>query len=259
MGRETMTHERARLKFTMTDTDIPEGTFRGLASVFGSLVDSWIPTVIEPGAFARTLLERSHKVKILWQHNTDEPIGIPIEIKETPDGLAVHGKVSQTTLGKDALILMRDGVIDELSIGFDPVRWEMVEEGEPKQQVRHIHEVRLWEFSLVTFAADPNAKITAVHSKQTDEERLVAAFASIGEVLSSSDIRQRFEPWLKVNRDLALKAHGLMSEVLSVETRLSSEPTERREPSPEVTPDPGITAARHDELVDALLWNPQSA
>ena len=58
---------------------------------------------------------------------------------------------------------VRDGVIDELSIGFDPIKWEM-EQKDANEQVRHIKELRLWEISAVTFAADPMAKIHTVHA-----------------------------------------------------------------------------------------------
>jgi len=44
------------------------------------------------------------------------------------------------------------------------VKWTM-ERGGPDgpEIIRHITELRLWEVSLVTFAADPNAKVQAVH------------------------------------------------------------------------------------------------
>lgn len=143
------------------------GEFEGLASRFGSMVDSFVPTVIEPGAFKNTLENRARGVKLLWMHDPAEPIGVPIELRETQDGLFVRGKISATDTGKAALILLKDKVVDEMSIGFDAIRYENVEhvnEDGSKQMVRHIKELNLWEISLVTFAADPGAKVTAVHA-----------------------------------------------------------------------------------------------
>jgi len=155
-------HETFSAKFQIQDAARDE--FEGHASVFGSMVNAFIPTVIERGAFRQTLRENRNRIKILWQHNDAQPIGKPLELEETADGLRIRGKISQRTTGRDALILLRDKVVDELSIGFDPVKWTM-ERGGPDgpEIIRHISELRLWEVSLVTFAADPNAKVQAVH------------------------------------------------------------------------------------------------
>lgn len=160
---EMLGQEQTWLKFALADANLEEGSFKGTASVFGSMVQSWMPTVIEPGAFTKTLKENASRVKLLWQHDPSEPIGLPTALQETRQGLEVSGKISKTTRGADCLTLMRDGVIDELSIGFDPIKWEMEDKGNG-DVVRHIKEVRLWEISAVTFAADPMAKIQSVHS-----------------------------------------------------------------------------------------------
>ena len=173
------THEAFRAKFTLTDTNLEQGTFAGYASVFGSEVDTWPRTVVDPGAFTKTLTEGAGRVKVLWQHDPWCPIGKPIEMREDNKGLYVVGKISDTQAGRDALTLLRDGVVEEMSIGFDPIRWEMVPDPAAPQalqstldgQVRHLKEVRLWEFSLVTFAADPMAQVYAVHSLPTAEIR----------------------------------------------------------------------------------------
>jgi HK97 family phage prohead protease len=142
--------------------ELPENAFRGVASVFGGIVDAWIPTIIHRGAFTKTLQESARGVKILWQHNTDEPIGLPMRLFEGEDGLVIQGGISRTQRGRDALILLRDQVIDAMSIGFDTIK-ETTEELPDGTVVRHIHEVRLWEISLVTFGADPNARILEVN------------------------------------------------------------------------------------------------
>lgn len=146
------------------DPTLPPRTFRGMASVFGTLIDTWTPTRILPGAFAVTLADadQRRRVKVCWQHDTMCPIGRPTRMEETPDGLLVEAQISDTEQGRDALTLMRDGVVDELSIGFDPIKWETVDEN--GNQVRYLRELKLWEFSPVTFGANSAAKITAVHA-----------------------------------------------------------------------------------------------
>lgn len=171
--------ERMSTRFSLTDSNLDSGQFDGVASAIGSLVASWCPTVLTRGAFTKTLRERANRVKLLWQHNPDWPLGLPTTLEETPQGLHVIGQVSQTTLGKDAIILMRDKVVDELSIGFDPIKGQVQElplsqcidqgfvtdprqweEMESTDMVRVLSQVRLWEISPVTFAADPMARIT---------------------------------------------------------------------------------------------------
>jgi len=138
--------------FEVKAIDETEGTFEGYASVYGN-IDSH-ESIIEKGAFTKTLKENRARVKVLWNHNPDEPIGRPLEMKSDGIGLQVKGKISETTRGKDVLILMRDKVITELSFGFDTIqdKWE--------NGVRHIKEVRLWEFSPVTWASNELAAIS---------------------------------------------------------------------------------------------------
>ena len=161
-------HETMSLAFAVQEANAAENTFKGMASVFNVMIDTWTPTRIRPGAFTKTLQENRARVKILYQHDSYNPIGLPLQMEENSDGLFVAGKISQTTVGKDCMVLMVDKVIDEMSIGFDPIKHEMVEEkmGDLVVAVRHITELRLWEFSPVTWGANSFAKITSVNSLQ---------------------------------------------------------------------------------------------
>ena len=137
-----------------------------MASVYNTLIDAWMPTRILPGAFTRTLadLNAVARVKILYQHNQEWPIGVPTSMVDTAQGLEVEGRISETTLGKDAMVLLEDGVISELSIGFTPTAQQFVIDRETNMEERHILDLDLFEFSLVTFAANRDAKIMSVHS-----------------------------------------------------------------------------------------------
>jgi len=136
--------------------NLEERTFEGYASTFGN-VDQ-VGDIIMQGAFTKTIQERFPKgdIKILWQHY--EPLGMPIEIREDENGLYVKGRISKTALGDDALELMRDGVVNRMSIGFSIVKADF----DDQTGNRIIREVKLWEFSPVTFPANEQAVITAV-------------------------------------------------------------------------------------------------
>lgn len=165
------TREEFYARFQIVNTDLDKGTFDGYASVFGSLVDAWMPTLLERGAFTKTLAENKERVRILYQHDPRCLIGKPLTLEEDEKGLHIVGKISDTEMGREALTLIRDGVLSEMSIGFDPIQWEMRADPasplDPTRQVRHLKEVRLWEVSLVTWAADPLAQIYAVHALRT--------------------------------------------------------------------------------------------
>ncbi len=162
MFPDTPHRHNPAVRFALEEANAETGTFKGMASVFGTLVDDYYHTRIMPGAFARTLREDLARVRILYQHDTWQPVGKPTTLEETSQGLYIEGEIVDTAVGVDAMKLMRRGIIDELSIGFDPVRWEMVRDGTDEE--RHIYELTLWEVSLVTFGANRDAKIMSVHA-----------------------------------------------------------------------------------------------
>lgn len=140
-------------------------SFEGYAAVFGNR-DSY-GDIIQQGAFARTLNSDQGRVKVLFQHNPSNPIGKPTEMREDDRGLFVKARIADTTQGRDVIALMEAEVINELSIGYSAI----VEEWDHDQNVRHLKEIKLFEFSPVTWAANGLAKITSV--KQASDLDLI--------------------------------------------------------------------------------------
>lgn len=150
--------EYKAVRFNVENVDESTGEFSGYASVFGNMDDGG--DIMEPGAFARTIKENFDRIKILSQHDQYElPIGKPLELREDAKGLFIHGKISDTQKGRDIQTLLKDGVLNELSIGFDVIAFEFDSEG-----IRHLKEVRLWEVSIVTWAMNSQATIDDVKS-----------------------------------------------------------------------------------------------
>lgn len=140
------------------------GVFEGYASVF-SVVDQGLD-VVAPGAFAKTLGKR--KVKMLWQHEMDKPIGVWEEIREDERGLFVKGRLLPgVDKGREAIELLKAGAIDSMSIGYRTIEAEA--ETISGRGVRKLTEIDLFEISLVTFPMLPDAKITNVKSEITTE------------------------------------------------------------------------------------------
>ena len=84
-----------------------------------------------------------------------------MDLKEDERGLWFRAKVSKTRDGKDVEVLIEDGALKEFSIGFITKGYEWNED----DGVRTLTEVELWEVSLVTRAANDQAKIIATEVK----------------------------------------------------------------------------------------------
>lgn len=157
--------EHKVLPFTISGpgTDITGRVIEGYAAAFGNI--DKVNDIIHPGAFAKTLMERGQQVKFLYQHDPKELIGKPLEMKEDSRGLFIRAFVSDTARGRDVLALAKDGVLDGLSIGYDPVITDYTEAdvmGGEKKLIRNLREIKLYEFSAVTFGANELATVTAV-------------------------------------------------------------------------------------------------
>ncbi|NLH81590.1 MAG: HK97 family phage prohead protease [Phyllobacteriaceae bacterium] len=148
-----------------------DGTFAGHACVFG--VEDLARDVVEPGAFRATLARRGvGGVKMLWHHDPAEPIGRWLEIREDARGLFVRGRIlADVARGREALALMRDGILDGLSIGFKTIKGRR----DARTGLRRLAEIDLWEISLVTFPMQPAARVASVEAARGVGSDLSAA------------------------------------------------------------------------------------
>ena len=138
---------------TMTAADTPL-RIEGYASLFG-LADL-NRDIVRRGAFARALQRRGAKgVRMLFQHDAGEPVGVWDEIREDPRGLFVRGRVLAVgPRGRAAAGLIRQGAVDGLSIGFRTERFSPRRAGG-----RELTRIDLWEVSIVTFPMLPQARL----------------------------------------------------------------------------------------------------
>ena len=102
---------------------------------------------------------------------------------EDSKGLYVEGKISKTRLGDEALELMRDGVVDRMSIGFSIPNGKS--DWDDSMMVRRIKEVKLFEFSPVTFPANEAAVITSVKNLEG-----MLALAQSGHTLQEASLQK---------------------------------------------------------------------
>lgn len=137
------------------------GIFEGYASVFGN-VDSY-GDIVQPGAFKKTILERSNQIKVLWNHDSyAPPIGKMLSAVEDGKGLYIKAQLAQTPRGQEIAELMRAGAIGEMSIGYSTLKYSYEQRDDLKMEVRNLLEVKLYEFSPVNFPANEAATITQI-------------------------------------------------------------------------------------------------
>lgn len=159
-----------------------DGTFTGIASMYG--VEDLTADVIDKGAFRKTLSENP-EVLVLWQHKSDEVIGIGM-VKEWQNKILIEGKLdveddptAQKAYRKMKATPERPARIKGLSIGFKTIKAtleEREEEGHTRF-IRHIQELKLYEVSVVTWPALPQAQVTRV--KTAEEQRLEERVAQL--------------------------------------------------------------------------------
>lgn len=151
-----------------------DGTFTGYASVFG--VKDRGRDIVMPGAFTKSLQTYpADRVKLLYQHEPNEPVGVWSKFEEDAKGLKATGRlILETTKGREIYALMKAGAIDGLSIGYRTIRDEM----DRKQGARLLHEVELREVSLVTFPMNEAATVTSVKAETMSFRDLIAAINS---------------------------------------------------------------------------------
>jgi HK97 family phage prohead protease len=105
------------------DVDVKTGTVTGYFSVFGN-VDS-DGDMIMPGAFKRTLQNNYKRIKHLAFHDSTKILAGTrkgnLKVQEDNKGLYFESKISETSYGRDIIILYEDGAIDEHSIGYEVV------------------------------------------------------------------------------------------------------------------------------------------
>ena len=142
------------------------GAFEGIASVYGN-IDSY-GDIVEPGAFSKSIMERGKSIPVLWQHK--DPIGVG-EVYDAGSHLGIKGQILETvSLGADAIKLAKAGIVKGLSIGYKTMK----DSWDNDLKARKLHEVKLYEISLVTFPANELATLTGIKSESVEDEAIRA-------------------------------------------------------------------------------------
>ena len=142
-------NRRYNVEFELRLADGDGRTIYGMAVPYNKeqRINNTITEIFRKGVFA-DVIRAPHRVKLLRGHGENNVLGRATLLKETEDGLYAEFRISKTREGDEALELVKDGALDQLSIGFMPIKNRKRPDGVMERIKAHLAEV-----SLVTFGA----------------------------------------------------------------------------------------------------------
>lgn len=168
--------------------------------------------VMERGAFTKTIAERgpggSNRIKQLWQHDPWTPIGRPLKMEEDQKGLRIESFVSDIKNG-DYRKMYADGIITEHSIGFETMKET------PGTGFNRLQEVRLWEYSAVTWGANSDTPVVGMKglNKQEKADKLFDRFTRLQKFIRTSDATDETLQALELEiKQIEAVMHSLLKE-----------------------------------------------
>ena len=138
---------------------MPRRTLAGLALPYNveATVNDGTKVMFMPGS----LNSGGKMPKLYLGHDSTQAVGLVTAMVDTPGGMMYEARISETTLGNEALVLAADGVLDAVSVGVNPTRFSYDEKG------TMIIESADWqELSLVPFGAFAGASVDRVAASQ---------------------------------------------------------------------------------------------
>lgn len=118
---------------------------------------------IMPGTFERAL-SSDDDIHFLAEHDSQKILASTrngsLQLKEDEKGLLMTAKISPTSYGKDYYTLIKDGILRNMSFGFNVLKdkWKKLNDG---TYTRDITDLKLFEVSVVTNPAYPQSTISA--------------------------------------------------------------------------------------------------
>lgn len=156
----------------------PTGLVVGHASVFDAPTVLYksdrllVRETIRRGAFARAIRE-AQDVKALFNHDANLVLGRTrsgtLVLSEDETGLRYELSLPDTQLGRDVRVLLDRGDVDQNSFAFLPRpggrKETITQEGDVEVRDVEILEVDLYDISLVTYPAYPDATVDEIRSR----------------------------------------------------------------------------------------------
>ena len=203
--------ERKVIPFIVTKVNEAQGIVEHTVAIMGNT--DLGGDKIWPGAFTKTITERSGQIRVLDSHNTDSimrVLGRPIEMREIshsqlpakvleryPEATGALVASTQflmdTPEGRGAFSRIASGSIGEYSIGYDPISvdFETIKMDDGTEgTVRNLREIRLWEYSPVIFAMNPATSTIGAKGADENSDTTEENTADISESTGSDKVTE---------------------------------------------------------------------
>ena len=144
---------------------MPRRTLAGLALPYNveATVSDGTKVMFLPGS-----LNAGGKMpKLYLGHDSSQAVGLVTAMVDSEGGMLYEARISETTLGNEALVLAADGVLDAVSVGVNPTKFSYDENG-----TMIISAADWQELSLVPYGAFPGASVdrvaASIHQEETE-------------------------------------------------------------------------------------------
>ena len=164
--------------------------------------------------FQRGAVTLDYEAKLFWQHK--EPIGKIIAGEQTDAGFMVRATISETALGQDVHTLLRDGVINKMSVGF------VMRDAQVVDGVRQVTDALVREVSLVPFPWYDGASVTAVRDEP--ESEIPASAENKGEIVDPEETTPDSSELAEVREAVEV----MQRELVTIKSSNSAPVTDRR-------------------------------
>ena len=155
-------YKRSQFEFKAAEDDTLH--IRAYALVFGN-VDSYGDVIDSKACDAYLNSEDAARTKLCYQHNMENVIGVITEKGVDATGLWFEADILPTSLGKDVIMLMKAGAINEISIGYRANEYHYEKREGYDYDLRILDAITIAEISPVTRAANPKAVITDIKAE----------------------------------------------------------------------------------------------
>lgn len=143
-------------KFEKKDIDMGKRTAVLAYATYNSL--DRVNDIVRKGMFTKSITESKDDVRLFLNHDKKQAPGRAGEFWEDSEHGYTKAYLGTHTLGNDTLIMLDEGIITDVSYGFDPVKTKSL--GGKK---REVNEGKLWEISPLThWGAHPGSGVIQV-------------------------------------------------------------------------------------------------
>lgn len=151
------------------DIDEQKGIVKIAISKFDN-IDSY-GDIVRKGAFTKTFKESGHRLRHVLDHELKQSsvVGVPLEMMETDTHAVIVSAINlEKQIGRDLFsdykFFAQHGINPEHSFMYEPIKYEVLKDGNNKMTGLEIKEVKMYEYSTVARGANEHTPLIELKS-----------------------------------------------------------------------------------------------